>query len=634
MPELSAPARIGARQAWRQMWTLPDSFTSPSQEQAFLQAYCRQFAAHRRLAIVLGIITSTFFLGLDYLYSIGDLEFGHVLRQVLGNRIATVLQLVPFMLLAMRPRFEQDERYAGLVLTSAAVINFLFYCNGFLVVPYPYDYMYFFMGMCINVVFCFAMLRLRARAVLLQIALCLLAASITFAWNWQIKEDDLGEHVARIYQLAALSFLLTISTIGWVVANLLERHARTSFAQTRELARSNDRLAGRSQDIERLNGALRAAVERAERESAARARVLASASHDLRQPLHALSIYSAVLSADPGPETLREVGGHIDQIARSLGALLHGLLDLSQLSSGHYVPAHHTVALDELCRSLCSEFKAAADAKGLMLACRLAPVIWSGDTLALARVIRNLMDNAIKYTARGGLTLRLAREGACAVLMVEDTGEGIHPDALSRIFEEFYQVGNQGRDRSQGVGLGLAIVHRLVELAGGAITVQSRLGSGSIFTVKVPGVEDSRGLAVAHAESTANGNRQPLAARVYIIDDETDILQGMSMLLKSWGCGTWVATAAEEASALFASFGRPDLMIVDLRLGGPESGVELVERLQATYGRFPVLVATGETASKALRGAKRTGWPLLHKPIASEVLRAAVEQALRRSKGA
>ncbi|MDM0073472.1 ATP-binding protein [Variovorax sp. J2P1-59] len=618
------------------MWTLPESFAAPSQEQAFLQAYCRQFAAHRRLAIVLGIITSTAFLGLDYLYSVGDLEFDRVLQEVLTNRIATVLQLVPFMLLAMRSRFEQDERYAGLVLTSAAVINFLFYCNGFLIVPYPYDYMYFFMGMCINVVFCFAMLRLRARAVLLQIALCLLAAFITFAWNWQNKSDDLDEHVARIYQLAALSFLLTISTIGWVVANLLERHARTSFAQTRELARSNDRLAGRSQDIERLNGALRAAVERAERESAARARVLASASHDLRQPLHALSIYSAVLSADPGPETLREVGGHIDQIARSLGALLHGLLDLSQLSqlsSGHYVPAHHTVALDEMCRSLCSEFQAAADAKGLQLAWDLAPVVWSGDTLALARVMRNLLDNAIKYTASGGVTLRLARERDCAVLAVKDSGEGIHPDALPRIFEEFFQVGNQGRDRSQGVGLGLAIVRRLVELAGGEITAQSRPGGGSTFTVRVPGIEDVHGPTSAPAGSTAGRDAQPLAARIYVLDDETDILQGMSMLLGSWGCDTFVAAGAEETERLFVSFGRPDLMIADLRLGGPESGVELVERLQATYGRFPVLVATGETASKALRGAKRAGWPLLHKPIASEVLRAAVEQALRRGEG-
>ncbi|MES1265496.1 MAG: histidine kinase dimerization/phospho-acceptor domain-containing protein, partial [Variovorax sp.] len=282
-----------------------------------------------------------------------DPEFGLVLRSVLVNRILTALLIVPFLALAMRPRFAQDERFATAVVTACVFVDFLCYCRGFLLAPYPYDYMYFFMGMCINVVFGFAVLQMRARPVLLQLGLCAMAAVVTFAWNWRLKAGQFEDHEARIYQWAALSFLATLTMIGYIVANLFERTRRASFAQTEQLAASNASLTSRREDVDRLNQALRMAVERAERESAARTRVLAAASHDLRQPLHALSIYSAVLAADPVPQTLREVGAHIDQIARTLGALLHGLLDLSQLSSGHYVPARQRVALDAWLASIC-----------------------------------------------------------------------------------------------------------------------------------------------------------------------------------------------------------------------------------------------------------------------------------------
>lgn len=633
MAEFRELGRVDLREACRQMWRPPDRFESPAQEKNFLHAYCRHFSTHRRLALALAVVTLGLNLMVDIFVS-DDLESGHVLGLVIGCRIAMILLLALCLGLASTRRFRQDERYAEGVLFTAVVLSFLLYCRAFLVAPYPYDYMYFFMGMCVDVVFGFAMLRLRARIVLAQTALCLVAAGITFAWNWQLHGATIDVHVARIYQVSAMSLLLSISMIGCVVANLLERNARAGFAQTRALAASNDRLTGRSEEVERLNLALQAAVERVQRESTARARVLASASHDLRQPLHALSVYSAVLAADPTPETLSEVGGHIDKISRSLGALLHGLLDLSQLSSGHYVPERRTARLDDLCRHLCTEFEATAREKGLRLDCRLVPLAWSGDTLAFSRIVRNLLDNAIKYTASGHVGLSLARNGDMAVLRVEDSGEGIHPDALPRIFEEFYQVGNQGRDRSLGVGLGLAIVHRLIELAGGEIAAWSRPGAGSRFTVQLPGAVDGEQLAPAtKGQATSGGTETPrpaLGARIYVVDDEVDILQGMSTLLRTWGCETFLAERVEDAVQLFASNGLPDLLIVDLRLAGPESGVDLVERLQAEHGAFPVLVATGETASDALRGARDAGWALLHKPIAGEVLREAVEQQLRR----
>ena len=300
MAELREAGRSSVGQAFRQMWRPPLRFESPVQEKAFLYVYCRHFAAHRRLALMLGLLAGVLFLALD-LFVASDLRFGHALPLVIGNRIASILVLVLFLGLAVSARFEVSERYAGGVLFAAVVVGFLLNCRGFLIAPHPYDYMYFFMGMCIDIMFGFAMLRLQARLVLMQTALCLLAAGIAIAWNRDLEGVD--PHVLHVYQVTAMSLLLTVAAIGCAVANQLEGNARAAFAYTGALAASNERLALRSEEVERLNLALRQAVERAQRESKARARVLASASHDLRQPLHALSLYSALLAANPAPET-------------------------------------------------------------------------------------------------------------------------------------------------------------------------------------------------------------------------------------------------------------------------------------------------------------------------------------------
>jgi CheY-like chemotaxis protein len=228
--------------------------------------------------------------------------------------------------------------------------------------------------------------------------------------------------------------------------------------------------------------------------------------------------------------------------------------------------------------------------------------------------------------------MRLEAQGQRAVLSVEDTGVGIPHEAQPRIFEEFFQVGNQGRDRSQGVGLGLAIVHRLVELSEGGIAVCSEPGAGSRFTVSLPGLEAALepGAGPAVADPARAADAIAFTGRVYLVDDEPDILRSMAMLLRSWHCRTFTAVDADEATALFESGGRPDLLIVDLRLQGAENGPMLVERLQRTHGSFPVLVITGETASELLRGATQAGWTLLYKPIAAETLRDALAQVLPR----
>jgi signal transduction histidine kinase len=379
-------------------------------------------------------------------------------------------------------------------------------------------------------------------------------------------------------------------------------------------------------ELERSNAEVRAAMLRAEQAAQARARVLAAASHDLRQPLHALSIYSAVLAEKPTADTLREVGQNIHQIVRALGSLLTGLLDLSKLSVGYYVADRRVFALHEVIQEVCAEFREPARSRDLRLVEALVPMWVDADAHAVARVARNLIDNALKYTAQGEVRVGLHAEAGEATLVVADTGKGIAPDEQARVFEEFYQIDNPGRDRSRGVGLGLAIVQRLCDLNGYRIALHSAPGRGTTFTVSIaPTVAEPARVDEARREASSHA----LAGRrVVVVDDEIAIQDSMATLLGLWGLQVETAAGAEAAQALCERGGPPDLMITDLRLGGDEHGAALAERLQARYGRFPVLVISGETSSEALRTANEAGFALLQKPISSERLRSAVDALL------
>ncbi|HEV2443571.1 MAG TPA: hybrid sensor histidine kinase/response regulator [Steroidobacteraceae bacterium] len=386
-------------------------------------------------------------------------------------------------------------------------------------------------------------------------------------------------------------------------------------------------------DLEDKNTAIEAAKAEAEQSARARARVLAAASHDLRQPLHALSVYSAVLAANPTSDVLREVSHDVDQIVRSLGNLLHGLLDLSRLSAGNYVPEREQFAVDSVLRGVCSEFQDAAARKGLALVVELTPIRVLGDAVAVGRITRNLLDNAIKYTEAGEVRVTLRpgqdQDGTpLATIDVADTGKGIPESEHARIFEEFYQLDNPGRDRSRGVGLGLAIVQRLCELTGARISLESKPGSGTRMriTLRAEAVSDPPESSV----SAAAGEVPLQGKRVYVVDDERDIRNSMRALCRAWGMLVETAESSDSLERLFAQQGPPDLMIIDLRLGEGEHGAQLAERMQSRYGDFAVLIITGETSSDALREANRSRYTLLHKPIAAEVLRRAIGAAVAR----
>jgi signal transduction histidine kinase/ActR/RegA family two-component response regulator len=448
----------------------------------------------------------------------------------------------------------------------------------------------------------------------------------------------LGAYALSMLPPAALEFGVLHPTQTWSITALTLLYCAVLIL----VAADGERLLLRSivirherdrlvRDLEDKNTAVEAAKAEAEQSARARARVLAAASHDLRQPLHALSVYSAVLAANPTSDVLREVSHDVDQIVRSLGNLLNGLLDLSRLSAGNYVPERELFAVDSVLRGVCSEFQDAAARKGLALVVELKPIRVLGDAVAVGRITRNLLDNAIKYTEAGEVrvTLRPGQDPdgtPLATIDVADTGKGIPESEHARIFEEFYQLDNPGRDRSRGVGLGLAIVQRLCELTGARIGLESKPGSGTriAITLRAEVVSDLPESSVR----TAGGEVSVQGKRVYVVDDERDIRNSMRALCRAWGMQVETAESSDSLERLFAQQGRPDLMIIDLRLGEGEHGAQLAERMQSRHGDFAVLIITGETSSDALREANRSRYTLLQKPIAAEVLRRAIGAAV------
>ena len=446
-----------------------------------------------------------------------------------------------------------------------------------------------------------------------------------------------SRYVAVVYGVA----VMVPTAIGWsqlfpqqfpvvLVANtcyvftvlIAAAESERTLRRSVEIRRERDQMVI---DLERSNAEVRSAVTLAQSEAQARSSVLASASHDLRQPLHALSAYSAVLTADPTSETLHEVAAHVDQIVKSLGDLLHGLLDLARLSGGSYVPNLQQFDLGELMTQILGEYRTMAADKGLDLTSGIDAMAVHGDALGISRITRNLLDNAIKYTDRGAVTLSVRRDAGSVVIEVSDTGKGIPVAEQERVFEEFYQIDNPARDRTRGVGLGLAIVQRLAKLIGAHVQLHSEVGRGTRFVIAVPDAFPAMSAPVPAPSDTpiAGGGR-----RIYVIDDEIDIQRSVVRLLTAWQMEACAVGDAVQAHQLFERAGPPDLLIADLRLSDGASGVRLVHQLRDRHGDFAVLAVTGETGSTALQEVRNSGWTVLSKPVHAERLRQAIHAAL------
>jgi len=356
-----------------------------------------------------------------------------------------------------------------------------------------------------------------------------------------------------------------------------------------------------------------------------KSRFFAAASHDLRQPMHALSLYSDTLKLRAPGGAIGEIAGHIDKAVASLSALMDSLLDISRLDAGVVLPDLRSVSVRALLESIEVGYRPVAREKGLEFRVEAADGLVSTDPVLLERLVRNLVDNAFKYTAVGGVTLRAELAGPTVRIAVRDSGPGIPAAERERIFEEFYQIGNPERDRSRGLGLGLAIVRRLAQLLRLQITVESEPKCGSTFIVTMPLAAEQP--ALRHAPAAARGLA---GTQVLVIDDEPEVRTGMQMVLEQLGCRVATCSGYAEAERLLDR--QPldvQLIIADFRLRQNESGIDTVRRLRTRLGNVPALLLSGDTAPERLREAQSSGLRLLHKPLSAARLTKSMLAALR-----
>ncbi len=376
---------------------------------------------------------------------------------------------------------------------------------------------------------------------------------------------------------------------------------------------------------------LAAKVDMAKRANQAKSRFLAAASHDLRQPLHALSLFVAALrvrNEQPEAQTLID---NIEASTATMEQLFNALLDISRLDAGavEVHPVHFP--LRKMLDDLNQQFGAQAVEKHLRLRFRPCDVVLYSDPMLLERILGNLIANAIRYTDDGGVLVACRRRGRRVRISVIDSGRGIPPEQQESVFQEFVQLHNPARDRSKGLGLGLAIVSRLGRLLGHRVDLRSRPGHGSVFSIDVPG-GDAR-LIQPPATVSAPGS-VPADALVVLIDDESAILRGMAELFDHWNIDLVTAHSAAEAEQWLASIARvPDVIVSDYRLPDDTDGIEVIARLRQRFGdAIPAIVVTGDTAPDTLVRITRAGFPLLHKPLRPAKLRALITHLIQQAR--
>ena len=353
-----------------------------------------------------------------------------------------------------------------------------------------------------------------------------------------------------------------------------------------------------------------------------KSRFLAATSHDLRQPLHAVNLYYEVLNQKLKDPEERQDLENIHRGLTSLNAMLDILFDISRLDAGIVETHKRTFNIDDVLDKLRQQFELEATAKGLEFKVRRQSQLVYSDPLLLERVLTNLFVNAVRYTTQGQIEVftRIDNDRGLAI-HIKDSGIGIPQENLHEIFNEFYQLNNPERERQKGLGLGLAIVKRVLDLLEHKIVVYSQVGQGSEFIVFVPtsqALPDSKSDRGEHEPA----HRLSLSGiAVLLIENDSDIVNAMQVLLTQWGCRFYSATSSEQALILINQGFRPDLILSDYRLPGELNGCQLLKKIQQDTGDIPAIVITGDTAAAVSAEIKGYAFNVLYKPLKPAQLR-------------
>lgn len=366
---------------------------------------------------------------------------------------------------------------------------------------------------------------------------------------------------------------------------------------------------------------LRARKDEAEQANLAKSRFLAAASHDLRQPMHALGLFVTELAQLSHAPQARHLVQKIAASAEAMENLLDSLLDISKLDAGVLHPNLRPFPLQPILDRIAAEQRDAAAAKGLRLRVRPSSAWALSDPVLFERILTNLASNAIRYTHAGAVMVACRPRGGTLRVEVRDSGVGIAADEQEIIFQEFVQLDNPERARDKGLGLGLAIVRRLTDLLGHRLSLRSAPGKGSVFSLELPAAEPDQARPGAAAERSPGDLG---GWRIALLEDDPLARAGMQGLLTTWGCEVQAAATLDELLAAYEDDALPpELLISDFRLHGPADGIEILACLRARWGaELPAVLISGDTGAETLKRAQAAALPLLHKPVRPARLRA------------
>lgn len=463
----------------------------------------------------------------------------------------------------------------------------------------------------------YAYLRSRRMVIASALVSIVLALALGYMMSWSLI-SPIKQMEARMSEIAAGNF-----------AN------RVNIPNRDELGALAGDLNKMSEELGRLYAQVEAERENAERANLDKSRFLAAASHDLRQPMHALNLWVSNLRVAlerDDHNAARHATETIESACKSMSASFNAILDLSRLDAGGVKTELTEINLSNLLQQIFAEFEPIARQKGLESRLRLnrnGPIYVRSDVTLLGRSLRNLVSNAIKYTSQGGIAIGEIARSHQVEIAVYDSGIGIAAKHQQDIFAEFFQVANRQRDQQQGMGLGLAIVRRSMDmLEDHQLDFFSREGRGSRFSIRLPRVFVSPEQRLLPDVSPRAG-RIP-GSYIVVVEDELRVLQGLVELLRNWGCLVeGGCSGAEVLRAVNQNERLPDLLITDLRLADGETGLDVVRLLHQNFAAHtPVLILTGDPIATVELDDPRVPVKLIHKPIVTTTLREMLEDLL------
>lgn len=407
----------------------------------------------------------------------------------------------------------------------------------------------------------------------------------------------------NIPEYQAFAFLIIITTL---FSSILLYHTHCFLL---------DNISIRFQNL-KLIKQLKIEKTTAEQADQTKTRFLATASHDLRQPLYALSLYSNLLKQKLDTDPQYELMSHLQQAELALNKLLDALLDISKFDAGQISVRKQSIDCFSFMQQLSIEFSPQFEHKNLNFRVRLKSANLHTDPILLARMLRNLLKNALRYTSKGGVLFCARQRTNHIEFQIWDTGSGIAKSQQKNIFEDFVQLHNAERQQQEGLGLGLSIVQRIAKLLAHPLQLKSHPNKGSIFSIQVP-LSQQKPTPNTPAPQQHNNHSYQFKLHILLIEDQRDVLLATKLLLENWGCTVTTATHFEQIKIqLHQHPVQPDVIISDYRLPSSTTGVEVIEYIRKFYQQtIPALIITGDTATTQLNILTASHIPVLHKPV-------------------